>query len=230
MSSFDAPRKILELIDLKRSFPGTPPVEALKGINLSVNEGEYLSIVGPSGSGKSTLLHILGLLDRPTDGQYILGGNPTEKTTESQRSKIRGRSIGFVFQAFHLIPNRTVLDNVLLATIYSGVPREERQTRAQKAIERVHLEHRINFTPATLSGGEKQRVAIARSVVANPQILLADEPTGNLDSKNSHAIMRLFDELHQDGLTLIVITHDNAVAEHAERRIRISDGNLTELS
>ena len=230
MSALDAPKKILELIDLKRSFPGTPPVEALKGINLSVNEGEYLSIVGPSGSGKSTLLHILGLLDRPSAGQYILGGQPTEKTTESQRSKIRGRSIGFVFQAFHLIPNRTVLDNVLLATIYSGVPREERQARAREAIERVHLEHRIDFTPATLSGGEKQRVAIARSVVASPQILLADEPTGNLDSKNSHAIMRLFDELHQDGLTLIVITHDNAVAEHAERRIKISDGNLTELS
>lgn len=219
---------VVELVDLTRTFPG--PVHALSGVDLTVRSGDYLSIIGPSGSGKSTLLHILGLLDRPTSGEYVLDGLPTGTASESDRAALRGGRIGFVFQSFHLLPHRTVLDNVLLATLYSGVPRGEREQRARTALERVGLDHRMDFTPSTLSGGERQRVAIARSVVADPKLLLADEPTGNLDTKNSAGIMDLFDELHADGLTLIVITHDLAVSDRAERRVRISDGCLTELS
>ncbi len=219
---------VVELEDLTRTFPG--PVNALTDVNLTVRSGDYLSIIGPSGSGKSTLLHILGLLDRPTSGEYRLDGLPTGTASESDRAALRGGRIGFVFQSFHLLPHRTVLDNVLLATLYSGVPRGEREQRARTALERVGLDHRVDFTPSTLSGGERQRVAIARSVVADPKLLLADEPTGNLDTKNSAGIMDLFDELHADGLTLVVITHDLAVSARAERRVRISDGRLQELS
>jgi putative ABC transport system ATP-binding protein len=219
---------VVELVDLTRTFPG--PVNALTDVNLTVRSGDYLSIIGPSGSGKSTLLHILGLLDRPTTGEYRLDGLPTGSASESDRAALRGGRIGFVFQSFHLLPHRTVLDNVLLATLYSGVPRGEREQRARTALERVGLDHRVDFTPSTLSGGERQRVAIARSVVADPKLLLADEPTGNLDSTNSAGIMDLFDELHADGLTLVVITHDLAVSARAERRVRISDGRLEELA
>lgn len=219
---------VVELVDLTRTFPG--PVNALTDVNLTVRSGDYLSIIGPSGSGKSTLLHILGLLDRPTTGEYRLDGLPTGSASESDRAALRGGRIGFVFQSFHLLPHRTVLDNVLLATLYSGVPRGEREQRARTALERVGLDHRVDFTPSTLSGGERQRVAIARSVVADPKLLLADEPTGNLDTKNSAGIMDLFDELHADGLTLVVITHDLAVSARAERRVRISDGRLEELA
>lgn len=219
---------VVELVDLTRTFPG--PVNALTDVNLTVRSGDYLSIIGPSGSGKSTLLHILGLLDRPTSGEYRLDGLPTGTASESDRAALRGGRIGFVFQSFHLLPHRTVLDNVLLATLYSGVPRGEREQRARTALERVGLDHRVDFTPSTLSGGERQRVAIARSVVADPKLLLADEPTGNLDTKNSAGIMDLFDELHADGLTLVVITHDLAVSGRAERRVRISDGRLQELA
>lgn len=219
---------VVELVDLTRTFPG--PVNALTDVNLTVRSGDYLSIIGPSGSGKSTLLHILGLLDRPTSGEYRLDGLPTGTASESDRAALRGGRIGFVFQSFHLLPHRTVLDNVLLATLYSGVPRGEREQRARTALERVGLDHRVGFTPSTLSGGERQRVAIARSVVADPKLLLADEPTGNLDTKNSAGIMDLFDELHADGLTLVVITHDLAVSARAERRVRISDGRLQELA
>jgi len=219
---------VVELVDLTRTFPG--PVNALTDVDLTVRSGDYLSIIGPSGSGKSTLLHILGLLDRPTSGEYRLDGLPTGTASESDRAALRGGRIGFVFQSFHLLPHRTVLDNVLLATLYSGVPRGEREQRARTALERVGLDHRVDFTPSTLSGGERQRVAIARSVVADPKLLLADEPTGNLDTKNSAGIMDLFDELHADGLTLVVITHDLAVSARAERRVRISDGRLQELA
>jgi len=221
-------RPVVELVDLGRQFPG--PVDALVDVNLTVRSGDYLSIIGPSGSGKSTLLHILGLLDRPTSGEYRLDGLPTGSASESDRAALRGGRIGFVFQSFHLLPHRTVLDNVLLATLYSGVPRGEREDRARAALDRVGLGHRVDFTPSTMSGGERQRVAIARSVVADPKLLLADEPTGNLDTKNSAGIMDLFDELHADGLTLVVITHDLAVSGRAERRVRISDGRLEELS
>lgn len=219
---------VVDLVDLTRTFPG--PVHALRNVNLQVDPGDYLSIIGPSGSGKSTLLHILGLLDRPTSGEYRLDGMATGSASESDRSALRGGRIGFVFQSFHLLPHRTVLDNVLLATLYSGVPRAEREDRARAALDRVGLGHRLDFTPTTLSGGERQRVAIARAVVANPKLLLADEPTGNLDTTNSAGIMDLFDELHRDGLTLVVITHDLAVSARASRRVRITDGMLQELT
>ncbi|HYQ76225.1 MAG TPA: ATP-binding cassette domain-containing protein [Cellulomonas sp.] len=213
-----------------REFPGDPPVLALRPSDLRVDRGDYLSVVGPSGSGKSTLLHLLGLLDRPTSGEYLLDGEPTSAATEARRTALRGGRIGFVFQQFHLLPHRTVLDNVLLATLYSGVPRAERRARALAALDRVHLGHRLTFLPTTLSGGERQRVAVARAVVASPGVLLADEPTGNLDTHNSAEVLDLFDELHADGLTLVVITHDDVVSARARRRVRIADGLLTELA
>lgn len=219
---------VVELRGVARSFPG--PVHALHPSDLVVGTGDYLSIVGPSGSGKSTLLHLLGLLDRPTEGEYLLDGEPTSDISEARRSGLRGGRIGFVFQQFHLLPHRTVLDNVLLATLYSGVPRAERRERALAALDRVHLGHRLDFLPTTLSGGERQRVAVARAVVASPAVLLADEPTGNLDTANSAGVLDLFDELHDDGLTLVVITHDDVVSARAGRRVRIADGRLTEVA
>ena len=221
---------VVELVDVTRSFPGPPEVQALKSVNLRVESGDYLSIVGPSGSGKSTMLNLLGLLDRPSVGEYYLDGASTGSLDEEQRAALRGGKIGFVFQAFHLMPHRTVLDNVLLATLYSGVPRAERESRARAAIDRVGLSHRLDFTPGTLSGGERQRVAVARAVVGSPELLLADEPTGNLDATTSGEVMDLFEELNADGLSLVIITHDRAVAERAERSIRITDGRLQELS
>ena len=221
---------VVELVDVTRSFPGPPEVQALKSINLRVESGDYLSIVGPSGSGKSTMLNLLGLLDRPSVGEYFLDGASTGALDEEQRAALRGGKIGFVFQAFHLMPHRTVLDNVLLATLYSGVPRADREARARAAIDRVGLSHRVDFTPGTLSGGERQRVAVARAVVGSPELLLADEPTGNLDATTSGEVMDLFEELNADGLSLVIITHDRAVAERAERSIRITDGRLLELA
>lgn len=221
---------VVELVNVTRSFPGPPEVQALKSVNLRVERGDYLSIVGPSGSGKSTMLNLLGLLDRPSVGEYYLDGTHTGLLDEEQRAALRGGKIGFVFQAFHLMPHRPVLDNVLLATMYSGVPRGEREKRARDALDRVKLSHRVDFLPGTLSGGERQRVAVARAVVASPQILLADEPTGNLDETTSGEVMDLFEELHADGLTLVIITHDKAVADRAGRTIRITDGRLKELS
>lgn len=228
MSTPDAP--VIDLRGLSRTFPGTPPVEALRRVDLTVQRGEYVSIVGPSGSGKSTLLHILGLLDRPTAGDYLLDGVSTAAISEEHRSALRGGRIGFVFQAFHLLPHRTVLDNVLLATLYSGVPRAERHDRAMAALERVGLSHRLDFLPTVLSGGERQRVAVARAVIAQPHVLLADEPTGNLDAATSTGVLDLFDDLHDDGLTLVVITHDDAVSSRAQRRVRITDGALQEVA
>lgn len=224
-----AAHPVLELRAAGRVFPGPPEVHALRPTDLRVERGEYVSIVGPSGSGKSTLLHLLGLLDRPTSGEYLVDGIPTVAAGEDERALLRGESIGFVFQAFHLLDRRTVLDNVLLATLYSGVPRHERRDRALAAIDRVGLSHRVDFLPGVLSGGERQRVAVARAVVAGPRVLLADEPTGNLDSVSSGAVLGLFDELHAEGLTLVVITHDMTVADRAERRVRITDGRLVEL-
>lgn len=221
---------IVDLRDVTRSFPGPPEVQALKGANLTVGAGEYLSIVGPSGSGKSTMLNILGLLDRPSVGEYRLAGTNTGLLSEDERAAVRGRGIGFVFQSFHLMPHRTVFDNVLLAMLYSGVPRAERELRARTALDRVGLSHRTEFLPGTLSGGERQRVAIARAVSTSPRLLFADEPTGNLDQRNSGEVMRLFDELGAEGLTIVVITHDMAVAASAKRRVRISDGQLSEVA
>ena len=218
----------IELRDVTRSFPGPPEVQALKGVSVSVADGDYVSVTGPSGSGKSTMLNILGLLDRPTVGEYRLGGVLTGALGEDERAALRARHLGFVFQAFHLMSRRSVLENVLLPMLYNGTPRAEREPRAREAVERVGLGHRVDFLPGRLSGGERQRVAVARAVASRPRVLLADEPTGNLDQGTSAGIMSLFEELHAGGLTLVVITHDADVARRASRRIRLADGRLSE--
>ncbi|MUK01222.1 ATP-binding cassette domain-containing protein [Vibrio cholerae] len=221
---------LVELRDVTRSFPGPPEVQALKGINLTVQDGDYVSIVGPSGSGKSTMLNILGLLDRPSVGEYRLAGHLTGALDEDTRAAVRAQRIGFVFQAFHLMPRRSVLENVLMPMLYSGTPRAEREDRAREALERVGLGHRIDFLPGTLSGGERQRVAVARAVVTRPSLLLADEPTGNLDGGTTTDVMELFEELVTDGLALIIITHDQAVARRAPSSVRIADGRVSTTS
>ncbi|TDC53787.1 ABC transporter ATP-binding protein [Jiangella ureilytica] len=221
---------VVEMTGVGRAFPGPPRVEAVRDVDLTIAEGEYLSIIGPSGSGKSTLLHLLGLLDRPSRGTYRLDGVDVSTLTERRRTRVRGERIGFVFQAFHLLPHRSVLENVELAMIYLRVPRKERTARARATLERVGLGHRLDFDPITLSGGERQRVAIARALVAQPSLLLADEPTGNLDSGNAASVLDLFDELHADGLTLAVITHDDGVSARAQRRVRIVDGVMSDVA
>lgn len=218
---------VVELQGVSRTFQaGDVSVTALKDAELSVGRGEYVAIVGPSGSGKSTLLNLLGLLDRPTEGTYHLEGVDTSLLEEGQRAGLRSRRIGFVFQSFHLLAHRTVLENVLLATVYNGMPRAERVPAAEAALRRVGLGHRMDFRPTTLSGGERQRVAIARALVTRPGLLLADEPTGNLDSATGEAVLELFDELRADGLTLIVVTHDDYVSSHADRVVRLRDGRV----
>lgn len=217
---------VLELAGVTKVYGD---LAALGGIDLTIRQGEFVAVVGPSGSGKSTMLNLLGLLDRPSVGEYRLAGSLTGDLTDDERAAVRARFIGFVFQAFHLMPRRSVLDNVLMPMLYSGVPRKERETRARDALKRVGLGHRIEFFPNSLSGGERQRVAIARAVVSGPKLLLADEPTGNLDQTTSGEVMELFEELNDDGLTLIVITHDPVVARRARRSIRIADGRLSEL-
>ncbi|WP_104102173.1 ABC transporter ATP-binding protein [Arthrobacter sp. 08Y14] len=217
---------LLELRDVTRSFPGPPEVQALKGINLTVQQGDYVSIVGPSGSGKSTMLNILGLLDRPSVGEYRFDGHLTGVLDEDTRAAVRAQRIGFVFQAFHLMPRRSVLENVMMPMLYSGTPRIERADRAREALQRVGLGHRIDFLPGTLSGGERQRVAVARAVVTRPSVLLADEPTGNLDGGTTQDVMTLFEELVTDGLALVIITHDQGVARRAPQCVRIADGRV----
>ncbi|WP_167050767.1 ABC transporter ATP-binding protein [Salinibacterium sp. ZJ77] len=229
-SDTDPTVPLVELRDVTRSFPGPPEVQALKGVNLKIRAGDYLSIVGPSGSGKSTMLNILGLLDRPSVGEYRISGALTSALTDDERAAVRARFLGFVFQSFHLMPHRTVLDNVLMPMLYSGVPRAERVDRACTALEKVGLGHRISFLPSHLSGGERQRVAVARAVVSSPRLLLADEPTGNLDARTSGDVMELFEDLNADGLAVVIITHDREVAERARRRVRIADGRLRELA
>ena len=223
----DYPGPIARLDQVTRFFPGPPPVNALRGVDLTVERGDYLAIIGPSGSGKSTMLNTLGLLDRPSTGTFAFEGIDVSALSEDERAGLRSRAIGFVFQSFHLMPTRTVLENVMLAGVYAGLSREEREPLARRALDRVGLSHRIDSTPNTLSGGERQRVAIARAVCTSPRLLLADEPTGNLDRANSESIMRLFAELSADGLTIVMITHDDTVAQAASRRVRINDGELT---
>ncbi len=218
---------VVDLVDVARTFDATPPVEALKSTTLAINEGEYVAIVGPSGSGKSTLLHILGLLDTPTDGTYILDGIDTSVLSERQRAGVRGSRIGFVFQSFHLLNHRTTVENVVLAELYSTASRSDRRRRAIEALEQVGLGHRLDAHPTTLSGGERQRVAVARALVGRPSLLLADEPTGNLDSTTTQSILDMFAELNGAGITLAVITHDPEVARRAQRRLSIRDGVVT---
>lgn len=220
---------VVELDGVTRTFPGSPPVEAVKDADLVVGEGGYLAIVGPSGSGKSTLLHILGCLDTPTSGSYRLRGIDVGSLSDGDRTSLRGSEVGFVFQAFHLLPYRSVIENVMTGLVYNRTPRKVRRRRASEALERVGLGHRMDFKPTQLSGGERQRVAIARAIAAEPSLLLCDEPTGNLDTKTTVALLDLFDELRTDGLTLIVITHEERVSRRADRRIEMVDGCLKEL-
>lgn len=219
------------VIEMRRAgltYPGPPPVAALKPCDLVVRKGEFVTIVGPSGSGKSTFLNIAGLLDSPTEGHYLLDGIDTGTLSDPDRSALRGRRIGFVFQAFHLMPHRTAVDNVALSMVYAGAGRKDRVRAAGEALERVGLSHRMNAVPTTLSGGERQRVAIARALAARPSLLLCDEPTGNLDSATAATIMGLLEALHGDGMTVLVITHDPAVAERGMRTLSIRDGMLSE--
>ncbi|GAA2290988.1 ABC transporter ATP-binding protein [Nonomuraea roseoviolacea subsp. roseoviolacea] len=224
----EAGRPVIELADVCRDFPSQPPVRALARVSLQVGRGDYLAIVGPSGSGKSTLLNVLGLLDRPTSGHYRLDGTETTTLREKHRTRLRGERIGFVFQSFHLLPHRSVVENVMLAEIYTAQPRAGRRGRALAALERVGLTHRVDFPPGRLSGGERQRAAIARALLGGPSLLLCDEPTGNLDSRNTEAVLGLFDELRAQGMTIVVITHEQEVSERAGRRVRITDGTLLE--
>jgi len=203
---------------------------ALAGIHLEILPGQYISIAGPSGCGKSTLLSILGLLDTPTDGRYVLNGKPVEKLKLSERARIRNREIGFIFQAFNLIGDLTVYENVELPLTYRGMPSSERKKRCQEALERVGMSHRMKHYPAQLSGGQQQRVAVARALVGDPLILLADEPTGNLDSKNGQAVMDLLSELHRGGATICMVTHDPRYASFADRTIHLFDGRVVEES
>jgi putative ABC transport system ATP-binding protein len=219
---------VLQLVRLSRTFPGPPPIEALKPCDLTVLTGDYLAITGPSGSGKSTLLHVLGLLDKPTGGQYLLDGYDTAQLTEGDRSSLRANRIGFVFQSFHLLARRTAVENVAMAMLYNGTKRAGRRQACTEALERVGLGHRVGALPQTMSGGERQRVAIARALVNQPSLLLCDEPTGNLDSANSAVVMDHLGGLHAAGYTIVVITHDPSVAARASRVIEIRDGHLTE--
>jgi putative ABC transport system ATP-binding protein len=221
---------VVELRQVSRTFPGPPPVEALKPTDLAISQGEYLAIVGPSGSGKSTMLHLLGLLDTPTDGSYYLDGIDTSSLSERQRAGMRSARIGFVFQSFHLLAHRTTVENVMLPEVYRPGSGPQRRERAVAALEEVGLGHRLDAFPTTLSGGERQRVAIARALVGKPSLLLADEPTGNLDTATGNQILELFDSLHRGGLTLAVITHDTEVAERAQRQVRIRDGVLNSVA
>ena len=203
---------------------------ALDGIHLEILPGQYISIAGPSGCGKSTLLSILGLLDTPTDGRYVLNGKPVEGLKLSERARIRNREIGFIFQAFNLIGDLTVYENVELPLTYRGMPSAERKRRVQEALERVGMSHRMKHYPSQLSGGQQQRVAVARALSGDPLILLADEPTGNLDSANGEAVMNLLRELHQAGSTICMVTHDPRYAQFADRTIRLFDGRIVEES
>lgn len=218
---------LIELRSIGKTYKSAGlDVEVLKDVSLRIEEGEYVSIIGPSGAGKSTLMTIMGCLGLPTDGIYILDGEEVGQVSDRELSRIRNEKIGFVFQAFHLLPGVKAIDNVMMPLLYSDkVPKDARQ-RAEAVLEKVGLGHRMTHTPGQLSGGEQQRVTIARSLINNPKILLADEPTGNLDSKNGVEIMKTFDQLNREGTTIILITHDREVALHAQRILTIKDGQI----
>jgi putative ABC transport system ATP-binding protein len=221
---------VADLVAVELTYPGPPPVTAVRGCNLSVRAGEFAAVIGASGSGKSSLLNVMGLLDEPTAGAYVLNGLDVAHLSDTERTAVRARSIGFVFQAFHLIDHRTATENVALGLLYSQVRRRERAARAREALDLVGLSHRADALPSTLSGGERQRVAIARALAGRPALLLCDEPTGNLDSGTTDTVLDLLSELHRDGVTIVVITHDMHVADRAERVLRMRDGVLTETT
>tara|TARA_B100001093_G_scaffold517856_1_gene600710 strand:+ start:2730 stop:3437 length:708 start_codon:yes stop_codon:yes gene_type:complete len=219
------PDKIIEIKGLKRDFTvGSEIVKALKGVDVSVMKNEYLAMMGPSGSGKSTLMNLLGCLDTPTAGAYNLNGTDVSSLKDDYLAEIRNKEIGFIFQTFNLLPRLTALENVSLPLVYAGYNSENRKIKAQDVLEKVGLGDRLDHRPNQLSGGQRQRVAVARALVNDPSIILADEPTGNLDSKTSLDIMRLFEEIHEMGNTLIVVTHEEEVASHAHRILRLRDG------
>lgn len=223
-------QSMIRISELCKTYTiGNEAVHALDHACLNVKEGEFVGIIGPSGSGKSTLMNIIGCLDTADSGEYLLDGTPIEDYSENELARIRNRKIGFVFQSFNLIPKLTAEENVELPLIYQGVKRAERAERARAALRRVDLEHRANHFPTELSGGQQQRVAIARAIVTRPSLILADEPTGNLDSKTTREIMEIFHELHRQGNTIVLITHDDTVADRAERKVHILDGKLTEV-
>ncbi len=205
---------------------GAEKVHALRGVTLTIEKGEYVAIMGPSGSGKSTLMNLIGCLDTPTQGEYALRGKAVGRLNDDELANIRNREIGFVFQVFNLLPRATALHNVELPLIYNGTPAKERSEMARLALKKVDLTDRMYHRPSELSGGQRQRVAIARALVNNPSILLADEPTGNLDSKTSQEIMRLVDNLHREGNTIITVTHERSIAAHAQRVLSILDGQI----
>ncbi|MCM1273341.1 MAG: ABC transporter ATP-binding protein [Clostridium sp.] len=222
---------MLELKNIYKTYiQGSMEVPVLKDINLSVEEGEYVAIMGPSGSGKTTLMNIIGCLDKATSGTYLLAGEDIGDYKDKELSYVRNKSIGFVFQTFNLLPRQSALDNVGLPLQYAKVPKKQRRQLCLDALEKVGLADRVNFKPTQLSGGQKQRVAIARALVNEPMILLADEPTGALDSKSGEQVMELFDQLHKDGATIIMITHSDEIAGYADRVIRIIDGELLDGS
>jgi putative ABC transport system ATP-binding protein len=220
---------LLDLRDVEKVYQmGEVSVRALDGVTLTIEKGEYVAIMGSSGSGKSTLMNLLGCLDTPSAGSYILNGTAVEQLSDEQLAAIRNKEIGFVFQTFNLLARTTALANVELPLIYAGVGRSERRKRALEALERVGLKDRVGHQPSELSGGQRQRVAVARALVNRPSILLADEPTGNLDTRTSEEIMQLFDELHQAGNTVILVTHEADIAAHAKRRIVLRDGKVVQ--
>jgi putative ABC transport system ATP-binding protein len=220
--------KVIEIHDIVKNYQvGSVIVRALRSVSLTIDKNEYVAIMGPSGSGKSTLMNILGCLDTPTKGQYILSGTDVSKMEDDRLAEIRNKEIGFVFQTFNLLPRYTALENVTLPLIYAGIPRHEREGQAKKTLDEVGLGDRMTHKPNELSGGQRQRVAIARALVNNPAIILADEPTGNLDSKTSFDIMGLLDKIHDNGNTVIVVTHEEDIARHAHRIVKLMDGEVS---
>ena len=220
-------KKIISVSKISRHFQvGKQVVKALKSISISINQNEYVSFMGPSGSGKSTLMNIVGCLDTPTGGEYVLNGKNVSSMSESELADVRNKEIGFVFQTFNLLPRASALDNVALPLVYAGYKKEIRDSMAMKALKSVDLTNRATHKPNDLSGGQRQRVAIARALVNKPSIILADEPTGNLDSKTSEGIMDLFSKLHDAGNTIIMVTHENDIAAYSKRIVRLMDGNI----
>jgi len=215
---------MLKIKNLKKVYGSEVPINALDNVSFEIERGEFVAIMGPSGSGKSTLLHILGLLDRPTSGKYWLTGRDVDEFSDNELAKLRNKKLGFVFQSFNLLPRTSVLDNVCLPLIYGNYDKRAREILAKRAIDKVNLNHRLYHDPSQLSGGEKQRVAIARALATDPDVILADEPTGNLDSKSSQQIMSYINRLHAEGKTILLITHENDIARHAQRVIKLKDG------
>lgn len=222
----------MHLIDVRNVYkiynPGENQVNALDGVSLTIDEGEFVAIIGQSGSGKSTLMNMLGLLDTPTQGEYYINGKLIDELTDDQMSVIRNEEIGFIFQGFNLITSLTAIENVELPLLYRGMKKEERREISERALEQVGLKDRMNHLPSEMSGGQQQRVAVARAIAAQPPVILADEPTGNLDTRSTKDVMKILHNLKDDGRTVIVITHDNEIAEEAERVVRIRDGKIVE--